>query len=150
MGINILDGSGGYDGKVTPRYLQRVVNRIVRYIDGLVGTPADSRPYKVYTALISQEGTSAPTATVLENTVGAVTFSYTDVGVYNVVSPELFTDGKTFVETKYTLIDTNDVIGYASIAFVENSNVVITSRNSSSVLANDRIANHPIEIRVYE
>jgi hypothetical protein len=30
----------------------------------------DPRPYKVYTALLSQSGTDAPVATVLENTLG--------------------------------------------------------------------------------
>ena len=30
----------------------------------------DSRPYKVYTALLTQSSTDAPVATVLENTLG--------------------------------------------------------------------------------
>ncbi len=29
----------------------------------------ETRPYKVYTALLNQSGTNAPTATVLENTL---------------------------------------------------------------------------------
>ena len=52
--------------------------------------------YKVYTALLSQSGTNAPVATVLENTLGdIVTFTYKDVGTYNIISNGLFTEGKT-------------------------------------------------------
>lgn len=39
--------------------------------------------YLVYTALLTQSGTSAPVATVLENTLGGtVVWSYSDVGTY--------------------------------------------------------------------
>jgi len=62
--INVLDGTGGYDGKVSPRYLQRVVNRIVKYF---TDTPVDSRPYKVYTAKFV---CSTQVVTVFENTLG--------------------------------------------------------------------------------
>lgn len=43
----------------------------------------DPRPYKVYTAWITQTGTNAPTATVLENTLGqTITWSYNGVGSF--------------------------------------------------------------------
>lgn len=61
---------------------------------------ADSkRPYKVYTALLSQSGTSAPTATVLENTLGAtVTWSRTTTGTYRgTASTGVFTLDKTAI-----------------------------------------------------
>jgi len=37
-----------------------------------VATSAATRPYKVYTALLSQIGTAAPTPTILENTIGNI------------------------------------------------------------------------------
>lgn len=41
------------------------------------------RPYKVYTALLTQNNTDAPTATVLENTLGVnVTYEYSATGQY--------------------------------------------------------------------
>lgn len=41
------------------------------------------RPYKVYKALLSQEGTDEPTAIVLENTTGlTIAYDYTTVGEY--------------------------------------------------------------------
>jgi len=43
----------------------------------------DSRPYKVYTALLTQNGVTAPVATVLENTIGDnIAFSYVGEGLY--------------------------------------------------------------------
>ena len=53
--------------------------------------------YKTYTALLTQEGLNAPTAKILENTLGNVTFSYIDVGRYTINSSGLFPVTKTTV-----------------------------------------------------
>jgi hypothetical protein len=43
----------------------------------------DSRPYKVYTALVTQSGTSNPVLTVKENTIGTnMTFTRGSAGLY--------------------------------------------------------------------
>lgn len=42
------------------------------------------RPYKVYRALLTQSGTDAPVATVLENTIGQVLFTYILPGYYRI------------------------------------------------------------------
>jgi hypothetical protein len=54
--------------------------------------------YKVYTALLTQSGTDAPVATVLKNTIGTITLSYSEEGGYliNCVG-NLFTADKTVV-----------------------------------------------------
>ena len=41
---------------------------------------AQIKPYKVYTALLTQSYENAPTAVVLENTIGETTFVYDGVG----------------------------------------------------------------------
>jgi len=52
--------------------------------------------YKVYTALLSQSGTSAPVATVLENTLGFdILWQYSTVGVYSVDYSIIFDSNKT-------------------------------------------------------
>lgn len=57
---------------------------------------SDPRPYKVYTALLSQAGTSAPTAVVLENTLGGVpVWTRTGAGIYRCTLVGAFTDLKT-------------------------------------------------------
>ncbi len=55
-----------------------------------------SASYLVYTALLTQSGTSAPVATVLENTLGGtVVWSYDDVGVYIGTLAGAFVIGQT-------------------------------------------------------
>jgi hypothetical protein len=63
---------------------------------GGVNYIGNSKPYKIYRALISQSGTFAPTAIILENTLGFVpTWLYLGAGSYNIV--QTFDTSKTFV-----------------------------------------------------
>jgi hypothetical protein len=55
------------------------------------------RKHKVYRAILTQAGTAAPVATILENTLGTVGFSRDDVGSYLITSAALFTASKTQV-----------------------------------------------------
>ena len=58
---------------------------------------SDLRPYKVLSGLINQTGTSAPTLTILENTIGSTpVFSYIGVGLYNLTMSGAFILNKTF------------------------------------------------------
>lgn len=59
--------------------------------------PVLNRGYKVYTALLSQAGTSDPTVTVLENTLGTVNISRYTTGITELNSSALFTVDKTFI-----------------------------------------------------
>lgn len=55
------------------------------------------RPKKVYKALITQSGTSAPTVTVIENTLGGtVVWARTGTGVYTGTLVGAFTANKTW------------------------------------------------------
>ena len=57
--------------------------------DAIANIPVvDSRPYKVYSALITQSGASAPTVSmIIENTLGAtISFSKNSVGSYKVTA----------------------------------------------------------------
>lgn len=58
--------------------------------------PPGTLPYKVYTALITQTGVSAPTAIELENTIGEITWEYLTTGLYTANSAGLFTVDKTW------------------------------------------------------
>lgn len=75
--------------------------------------------YAVYTALLSQSGTDAPVATVLENTLGGiVVWSYSDVGEYFGTLAGVFVLNKTFVIAAvlngYAYIDNVDAVGIFS------------------------------------
>jgi len=62
-----------------------------------VGSSQSGNGVKVYRALLTQTGTDAPVATVLENTLGAdVTWDYDDAGRYRVtLSSAILTADKT-------------------------------------------------------
>ena len=57
-------------------------------------TPQEPK-YKVYTALLTQSGTDAPVATVLENTLGDIVWSYYALGVYQAELLGTFVQNKT-------------------------------------------------------
>jgi len=103
--------------------------------------------YKVYTALLERTGAVAPTATILENTLGTITFAYTGTGNYGTLSSGLFTINKTFV----LLQKQADGLPGNTLG------VLITSTNSISIVQNttagpndeDWILPVCIEIRVY-
>jgi len=103
--------------------------------------------YKVYTALLERTGAVAPTATILENTLGTITFAYTGTGNYGTLSPHLFTINKTFVLLQK---QADGLLG-------NTLGTLITSTNSISIIQNttagpndeDWILPVCIEIRVY-
>lgn len=53
--------------------------------------------YKVYVALLTQSGTNAPVATILQNTIGNIVWSRTSAGSYGATLTGAFTSGKTMV-----------------------------------------------------
>lgn len=78
IGVQGVSGYSGYSG--------------ISGISGYSGAPA----YNVYTALLTQSGTAAPTATVLENTTGAtLTYTRSGDGEY-----EIHSDLPIFVQNK--------------------------------------------------
>lgn len=94
--------------------------------------------------------TGAPVATVLENTIGNVWFSYNDVGQYYLNSNALFTLNKIFsIVNANTDAATGAIIGIA--ANYSNNNILITSGDPILGSTYDGfLSNTPIEIRVYE
>jgi hypothetical protein len=117
---------------------------------------AQLTPYKVYTAILNQSGTSAPVATVLQNTLDTtLTWSYIAIGQYLLSSPSFpssgpFTVGKTVVFIGNTV--TGDAPLYAnnntSAGVPQNNGIVIKNYTNSFVTTNN-FTNVSIEIRVY-
>ena len=106
------------------------------------------KPYKVYTALLTQSGAgNDPTAIVLENTLGPITYQYSSVGRYIITSSGLFTTDKTFI-----LI--GNAIGQNPGELINfkiggDSSITLWSRDNAGSGADDILLNTPIEIRVY-
>ena len=110
--------------------------------DGTLAT----EDYKVYTAIITQAATGAPTATVLKNTLGFTpTFGYGTVGLYSIVSSAAWTINKTIIFINNGKIAPNITVGWTQ---VNNSQLVLFSYDGAA-LANDSITNASIEIRIY-
>lgn len=104
------------------------------------------QPYKVYTALLTQSGTDAPVATVLENTLGDISFSYDTVGSYHITSDSLFIEDKTAVTIGNSYSDIS-----TSAKLVNNNTININTGkiDTNVLLQNDNLYNNLIEIRVY-
>lgn len=116
---------------------------------GVAPTPS----YLVYTALLTQTGTSAPVATVLENTLGGVpVWSYQGVGNYRATLSGVFTLNKTF---SLVHIGRSSVYDYQTIKVWDNISVdyitLLVTETNGTTAANIRTYTSPvkIEIRVY-
>jgi len=116
---------------------------------GESGTPGIT--YQVYTALLTQTGTDAPVATVLENTLGGtVVWTYNDEGNYTATATGLFTLNKTavFVGTCFNGAQTNTLV-CGSVNYDVNSFNLFSSRLETALATDELLLNTPIEIRVY-
>jgi len=120
-----------------------------------IGSPSTLLPiernYKVYSALLTQSSTSAPTVTVIENTLGTVTPAYEGVGSYTLGTSALFTANKTVIYSPYDRTAANGTLaGYVRTSVASTNAVRVLSANTSNVDTNGILSAHPIEIRVYD
>jgi len=98
--------------------------------------------YKVYTALLTQTGTSAPTAIVLENTLGGtVVWGRNVTGVYYATLIGAFTINKTALFVTNRLF--NDIL--RAYSDPEDSNTIYLESSNGD----GNLLNNTIEIRVY-
>lgn len=116
------------------------ISTLGQLLQALIDNQCDSKGTpKVYRAVLTQTGTSAPTVFVLENNLGNIVWTRTGAGVYIGTLANTFTDNKTFL-----------LIGAAS-----NSAVVSFVKTSSSVLTIDTsgtdsiLSQTAVEIRIY-
>ncbi len=104
-------------------------------------------PYKVYTALLTQTGTDAPVATVLQNTLGGEVVWYRDdVGVYFGGFTGAFPSGKSFSLTQSVFESTLNRFETMVISVDE---VEFRTSAPDGSLQDDLLRNTPIQIQVY-
>lgn len=107
--------------------------------------------YQSYTAVITQQGTAAPTVDyILQNNLGgAISFAYSNVGLYSITNASfLFDDLKTIVFINPGYIGAGPV----TMGWERNSDseITLSSKNASTgANANGLIYKATIEIRVY-
>ena len=106
------------------------------------------KPYKVYTALLSQTGEDAPVPTVLENTlVGTVDWTREEAGNYIGTLNGAFPEGKTVCF--YTHDGFNGSTGYGGLVRNDSNSVWMTFNNGTGAYIDTQGQSDSIEIRVY-
>ena len=106
-------------------------------------------PYLKYVALITQSGTSAPTAHVLENTLGGtVVWSRTSTGVYRATLAGAFTENKTALYATEGAPANGSVINEVRF-FRVNADYILLNTRGNDALVDSNIADLTVEIRVY-
>ena len=111
------------------------------------------RPYKVYTALLTQSGANAPVATVLENTLcETISFSYVSSGYFTINTTGEFPVNKTFFSINCVINSavTSSESYIAILSDTLNVNTIdFITLDDTNTQINDILLNTPIEIRVY-
>ena len=140
--------------------IESVTGDFVDNTDPLNPVLEDPRPYKVYTALLTQSGTNAPVATVLENNTGLnITYQYLLVGKYAIslnspvpkqtVTIEMsnFRYGSTLGDGGILFLEMIDDV--ANIGTYELHTKFRTNAAATISFLNNALLNNKIEIRVY-
>jgi hypothetical protein len=96
--------------------------------------------YKSYVALMSQTGTAAPTATILENSLGDIVWTRNSLGIYYGTLTGAFQSGKTFARVNSSVNSGTTVSCYRL-----NDNIILLT----SVANDSQLSLNPIEIRIY-
>jgi len=100
---------------------------------------------KTYVALLTQTGTGRPTASVVANNIGAISWGRSAQGIYVGTPPTPFEPANTFV------IIGNVEHDHLTSAYVNSSGeIVVKTTNTQNHQHNDGILfNTPIEVRIY-
>lgn len=112
------------------------------------------RPYKVYTALISQADQDDPEVIVLENTIGEIEWSRRNTGNYSAELNDAFTVNKTAFFISGLDGDSGGGGGSplgpgTSIVFMNRHRVDLFVVDPSGSSVDGSLYKYPIEIRVY-
>lgn len=144
--VSLISTNAGFQGLVGGDYYGSSYsdNAYVqkKYVD-------DLRPYRVYTALLTQSGTDDPTAIVLENTLGNIVWTRFTDGYYDATLEGAFDIEKTtlFIQPPSTL-STNTV---ALTETVDNDYIRFGTLHLDGVTGgeDDSLYYTAVEIRVY-
>jgi hypothetical protein len=118
-------------------------NDLIDAIDTEIAASSYTPTYKVYTALLSQSGTNAPVAVVLENTLGFTpVWSRTGIGTYHLTYAGGFTANKTWVNVQ----GENGSIDYLAYDDGDTNVVYLSTAPSDSQMSGVT----SFEVRVYD
>lgn len=125
---------------------RRVVDLYSKLKNGT--SSSDSRPYKVYTALLTQIGAEAPVPTVLENTLGGIiNWTRDSAGNYIGTLNNAFPFGKTVCF--YTHDGLDGSTGFGGLKRNNSNTVWMNFNNIAGEYVDTQGQSDSIEIRVY-
>lgn len=106
-----------------------------RPLKDMVSGATTTRPYKTYAATLTQAGTAAPVAVVLENQLsGPIVWARTGVGVYTGTLTAAFSVGKTVASI------TQPATGRAAIVLTSANVITVNAFNATPAAADDILA----------
>ena len=111
-------------------------------------------PYKIYSGIITQSGTSNPTINVLQNTTGGtVSIARSSTGVYfATLTGASFTSGKTFcLQNMGVFMGTlnTDTPFRIEFSYTTSNFTLYTNKTSTNTLTDGLLEGLYFEIRVY-
>jgi len=146
--VSAASYSGGAALTGTPTAPTAAVGTNTTQIATTAFTQTVARPYKVYTALLTQSGTSAPTAVVLENTLGgSVVWSWIGVGQYRATLVGAFPVDKVVCFITRQHVGTAQT--YVLYSARNSDDVVNVLTRDTAALADGVMSGASFEIRVY-
>ena len=105
-------------------------------------------PFKKYVALITQNGTDAPSLVVMENTIGAIVWSRETTGHYKATLAGAFPADKTWAIVSASNQASDAPLGIKLVRTSDDT-VIILTYDFVPDLSDDQLADRQIEIRVY-
>lgn len=107
--------------------------------------------YQVYTAIISQSGTSDPVVTVLDNNIGNIVWTRGSEGTYNGTLANAFPLGKTWFAAPHNGLEFEEWRGHISLVrdSPSNTGMLLLRTEKDEARVDDALFNCSIEIRVY-
>lgn len=104
----------------------------------------------IYCALLTQEGTAAPTAIVLQNNTGLnIVWGRTNTGIYTATAPNGFPVMKTYLAITPNNQGSQIEITFTNTEDGEPSSELIVKTRVAGVLTDNILAYTPVLIQIY-
>ena len=130
---------------ITPTDVGTNLKSLVDYID------QEKRPYKVYSATITQSYEDAPTVVIYENTIGNIVWTRGAAGEYYGTLSTAFTSLKTMIPNSEAILQSDgSAVASGVRIYVQNVNSVIVNTKQNNINADSILSSgYSFEIRVY-
>lgn len=133
MARRIILKQGGLNDKSTPSGYKSIGldNNTLSEQSGVLNTPIGGPSYKIYSAVFSQTASNAPVATILENTIGDIVWTYESTGIYygNLVNG--FT-GTLPTQQIITGLEQTDQLYFVFVTKIDNDKISIRTNRSAA------------------